>query len=84
MSQRDLKIDPSMSDSNSMEDRLIRIETALAHLQHDIESLNASLSGHFRRLQGFEERFVRLEHELTTLGEGQEISDPDSEKPPHY
>lgn len=73
-----------MSDSNPIEDRLIRIETALAHLQHDIESLNASLSGQFRRLQGFEERFVRLEHELTTLGESSETSDPNAEKPPHY
>ncbi|MEZ6130838.1 MAG: SlyX family protein [Planctomycetaceae bacterium] len=72
-----------MSD-NTTEERLIRIETALAHLQHDIESLNSSLTGHFRRLQSFEERFVRIEHELCTLTEGPDASDPESEKPPHY
>jgi len=72
-----------MSDP-SIEERLIRIETALAHLQHDIESLNNSLTGHFRRLQGFEERFVRIELEISTLSEGPDATDLESEKPPHY
>lgn len=64
--------------------RLERIESALAHLQHDVEALNASLTVHFRRLQGFEERFTRLEHELETLTDPTEHRDPESERPPHY
>ena len=68
----------------ALEDRLIRIETALAHLQQDVESLNASLTLHFGKLQGFEARFARLEHELESLGDATEVRDPQVERPPHY
>ncbi|MEQ9406849.1 MAG: SlyX family protein [Fuerstiella sp.] len=75
-----------MSDSapEDVADRLLRIESALAHLQHDVDQLNQSLTNHFRRLQGFEERFTRIEHEIEQLGDQPESSDPVSEKPPHY
>ena len=76
-----------LADNNSggaPEERLQRIESALAHLQHDVDSLNESLSTHFRRLQKFEERFVRIEHEIEALHEDPEVRDPDSERPPHY
>ncbi len=70
-------------DPNPQEERLIRIESALAHLQHDIEQLNRSLTTHFQKLQSFEVRFTRIEHEIEVLGEGPEERDPESEKPPH-
>ena len=69
---------------NSIEERLLRIETALAHLQHDIEDLNKSLTRNFRRLQGFEDRFVRIEHEMVTLTDSPGQHDAETEKPPHY
>ena len=71
-------------NSNETVERLIRLESALAHLQHDIDSLNQSLTEHFRRLQSFETRFTRIEHEIQTMAEGPEIRDPGSERPPHY
>ena len=66
------------------EERLEKIESALAHLQHDVDTLNASLTEHFRRLRNFEDRFTRIEHELETRGEGGEERDAELEKPPHY
>ena len=72
------------SGNDTSEGRLVRIESALAHLQHDIEQLNQSLTEHFRRLQNFEQRFTRIEHEIEVLGESPESRDPESEKPPHY
>lgn len=66
------------------EDRLVRIETAMAHLQHDVEELNQSLTEHFRRLQNFEQRFTRIEHEISSLTEGPDGRDAESERPPHY
>ncbi len=72
------------SEGRTVEDRLERIETALAHVQHDIESLNTSLLVHFRRLQEFELRFQRIEHELSSADDPAERRDPRSEKPPHY
>lgn len=70
--------------ADSTEQRLVRIETAIAHMQQDIDALNASLTAHFRKLQGFEERFTRLEHELETLTEAPEPRTLEDEKPPHY
>lgn len=66
------------------EERLVRIESAMAHLQHDVEQLNSSLTEHFRRLQNFETRFRRIEHDIESLNEGPEVRSPESEKPPHY
>ena len=73
----------STSNDNS-EMRLVRIETALAHLQHDIEALNESLTGHFQHLQKFEARFTRIEHEIEVLSDDGDVRDPEAEKPPHY
>ncbi|MCP4782046.1 MAG: SlyX family protein [Fuerstiella sp.] len=74
----------SDTDQVSVEERLVRIESALAHLQHDVEELNASLTTHFRRMKGFEVRFTRIEHELESIAEESDVRDPESEKPPHY
>lgn len=66
------------------QERLVRIESAMAHLQHDVELLNNSLTDHFRRLQNFEARFSRIEHDIEAMNEGPELRDPETEKPPHY
>lgn len=64
--------------------RLIQIESAVAHLQHDVEELNSALSGYYRRVQKFEERFVHIEHELETMNQGSDERSPEDDKPPHY
>ncbi len=69
---------------HSIESRLERIESALAHLQHDIDGLNSALLGYFNRLQEMDSRFVRLEHELHTFNDPTDRTDADSERPPHY
>ena len=68
----------------SVETRLERIESALAHLQHDVDGLNSALLGYFNRLQEMDSRFVRLEHEFHTFNEPTDRTDADSERPPHY
>ena len=68
----------------SIESRLELIESALAHLQHDVDSLNSALLGYFRRLQEMDSRFVRLEHELHTFNDPTEKSDAELDRPPHY
>jgi len=76
-----------MSESElkpTVESRLEKIESVLAHLQHDIDSLNASLMNHFRRLHEYESRFGRIEGELQMLNDPTERPDPSSERPPHY
>lgn len=78
MSESEVPLPPAI------EARLEKIETALAHLQHDIDSLNSSLMNHFRRMQEFESRFGRIEGELQMINEPNERRDPGIERPPHY
>ena len=74
----------SPSEQQSIESRLERIESALAHLQHDVYSLNTALLGYFSRLQEMDSRFVRLEHELHTFHDATEKTDAELDRPPHY
>lgn len=75
---------PAPDHNHLIESRLERIESALAHLQHDVDSLNSSLLGHFGRLQELDSRFVRLEHELHSSDDPTDRTDAETERPPHY
>ena len=75
---------PVANQTHSIESRLERIESALAHLQHDVDSLNSALLGYFGRLQELDSRFVRLEHALHSSNDPTDRTDAESERPPHY
>ncbi len=75
---------PAPDQNHLIESRLERIESALAHLQHDVDSLNSALLGHFGRLQELDSRFVRLEHELHSSDDPTERTEAETERPPHY
>ena len=66
------------------DERQIRLEMLLAHLQQDVEQINESLSHHLQRMQDMDLRFQRIERELELLQEPTEQRDPAQEKPPHY
>lgn len=66
------------------EDRQIRIEMLLAHLQQDVEQINESLTHHLQKMQEMELRFQRIERELELLQQPVEQRDAAQEKPPHY
>ncbi|MBL8810228.1 MAG: SlyX family protein [Planctomycetaceae bacterium] len=70
--------------SGIIEERLERMESAIAHLQHDIDALNESLLRHLKRMQEWDARFQKIEHELSALGEAPERRDAAAERPPHY
>ena len=75
---------PAPDQNSLIESRLERIESALAHLQHDVDSLNSALLGYFGRLQELDSRFVRLEHELHSSNDPTDRTDAETERPPHY
>ena len=72
-----------MPDSNA-DDRLIRLETAVAHLQHDLEQMQQSLVSMHVELKGNREQLTRFENKLQQLAEPSETRDPGDERPPHY
>lgn len=65
-------------------DRLIELETAVAHLQHDLEQMHQALVSMNAELKGNREQMALLERRLQQLGEPPEIRDPGEERPPHY
>jgi uncharacterized coiled-coil protein SlyX len=71
-------------NSEAHEQRLERMESAIAHLQHDLDAVNQSLLAFLRRIQEFESRFTRLEQEFQSMSTGAERRDPAAERPPHY
>ncbi len=65
-------------------DRLIRLETAVAHLQHDFERLHGVALELQAELRQVMLRLVRTEQHLERLAEPPEFRLPTDERPPHY
>ena len=71
-------------ESPATDDRLIRLETAVAHLQHDLEQMHQALVSLNDELKGHREQMSRIDRRLQQLAEPPEIRDPETEQPPHY
>jgi uncharacterized coiled-coil protein SlyX len=74
-----------MQPTEPMADRLMRLESALMHVEHDVEQMHQAIVLQqreidmlHRALERFEATFERQER-LSP-----EIRDPAAEKPPHY
>ena len=73
-----------MSTPDGMQERIIELETAIAHIQHDFEQLNEMVVRQQTELADLRRLIGRLEGELERFSEGPEKRDPLSERPPHY
>ncbi len=73
----------SMTDSH-VNDRLINLETAVAHLQHDLEQMHQALVSLHTELRGSRDQLATFERKLLQLSEAPEIRSPQEERPPHY
>ena len=72
-----------MADSR-VDDRLINLETAVAHLQHDLEQMHQALLSLHAELRGSRDQLATFERRLLLLSESPEIRSPQEERPPHY
>lgn len=74
-----------MQPGNSADERLIRLETTLMQLEHDVEQLNESLVAQHRSLEALRVAVERLEWRLDRDNASPpETRDPEEERPPHY
>ena len=74
-----------MQPANSLDDRLVRLETAILQLEHDVEELNESLVAQHRTIDAIRGALERLEWRLDQENSPPpETRDPEAEKPPHY
>jgi len=74
-----------MQPANSLDDRLVRLETAILQLEHDVEQLNESLVDQHRAIESLRGALERLDWRLDQENSPPpETRDPEAEKPPHY
>jgi len=69
---------------NASEDRLVAIESAVAHLQHDYEQLHQAFLVLQGELQELRQAVARLDVRVDTLQQEPEDRSPEAERPPHY
>jgi len=66
------------------EDRLIDIETKLAHLDQAMHELNAVVTRHQENLTRLERLFTALTEQVSQMHEMRGRDAGDAEPPPHY
>ena len=66
------------------ENRLIDIETKLAHQEHLVDELNRVVTDQQARLSQLEALCSRMAERLRAVAEGGGAASPDDERPPHY
>lgn len=71
---------PAPEDS----ERLLRLETAVAHLQHDFERLHHVALDLQTELRALSLHLQRLEQRLEQAAEPPETRSPADERPPHW
>jgi SlyX protein len=70
-----------MSD---LPDKIIRLETTIAHLERELEQMHSVLLDVQAELKSSREKVARLETKLELVIEPAEERDPGDERPPHY
>jgi SlyX protein len=71
-------------DNAAPEERLVAIESAVAHLQHNYEQLHHTLLAIQADLRGLRQALARLDSCVEKLQQDPEVRSPEAERPPHY
>lgn len=70
--------------SNELADRVEKLESELAYIQHDFEAQNETILLHTKEIKKLENSISKLLSKVEQLKDGAEERDPLDEKPPHY
>jgi uncharacterized coiled-coil protein SlyX len=73
-----------VADSPDILQKLVDLESLIAHLQHEFEQLNSVVIEQNQRIDKLQSAQEKLEHQLQTLEEDAENWNPEDERPPHY
>ncbi len=71
-----------MPDKNPLMDRIITLESALMHLQHDLEKIGQVVLDQQKQIEQQQLQIDRFEEKISQSQD--EFIDPLDEKPPHY
>ena len=64
--------------------RIVAMESLIAHLQHDLDQLNSVLLRQQTEIDALRQSQNRLEMRIDNNFTGAEDNDPSNERPPHY
>ncbi|MCH8830086.1 MAG: SlyX family protein [Planctomycetes bacterium] len=64
--------------------RIVAMESLIAHLQHDLDQLNSVLLRQQTEIDALRQSQNRLEMRIDDNLTGAEDNDPSNERPPHY
>ncbi|MCH7688962.1 MAG: SlyX family protein [Planctomycetes bacterium] len=70
--------------SDSLNDRLIELESIVMHQQNDLEQMNNVILNQQREIESLNRKIQQFENRLEETREGPENRDPLEERPPHY
>jgi len=70
--------------SSDQEERLIALESAVMHLQHEFELVNTIVLEQQKQLGSITQLLRRMDAQLDNLSSPSEKFDPKAERPPHY
>ena len=74
----------NVADSPEIMQKLVDLESLIAHLQHELEQLNSAVIEQNQRIDLLQASQQKFAHQLQTLEEDLEKRDPEDERPPHY
>ncbi len=66
------------------DERLIQIETKLAHQEQMLIELNDALANQQNSIMTLERQCASITERLRSLGDGESTSPPEDGRPPHY
>jgi SlyX protein len=65
-------------------ERIMNLEMAVAHLQHELEQMHAVLLALQTELKTARDQVSKLERRIVLVQEGEDNRNLDDERPPHY
>ena len=65
-------------------ERMMNLEMAVAHLEHELEQMHAVLLAVQNELRSAKDHVSKLERRLILVQQAEENRDPVDERPPHY
>jgi len=73
-----------VSNTEEINEKLVHLESVIAHLQYEIEQLNSVVIEQNQRIDRLSSAQEKFEHRLESLSEDLEQRNPEDERPPHY
>jgi SlyX protein len=73
-----------MNSADSLSERLIAVESVVAHLQHDVEQLNSVILRQQTEIDALKRTVDHLESRIDETDAPPETRNAEEERPPHY